>query len=454
MRQNAKKFGLMLMAITLAVILVGTVSIVPTPVNAQDVVAGITIRDTSGNEGLGAGEPVTPGFSMPAENNVLFEQPPLEPWEVALWSDTGMGYLCMEDFWGLTEDINDIHWYGISQDSGDYSDCDPTGMEFQIIFYQDDGGSPGAPVATFSNVSPTITYLYTVVFSVYQFDVANLGTPVSLTEGWVSVQSTYSPNGCFFAWTTSPVGNNNLIQNGISCTHNLAFALTGMPEALPPNVKYLHSTDGLFNLTEPLSTQWHELWPIFCREYHLSSWEDNGDGILGYCDRIDMYEEPDGELRPYHVEEVTITLYFTQMCSVENGPTGNGFGQPPPIDPMYIELVGGYNETVLGEPRGTLWHEIHPVFCTTYNITSWLDNNQNDVLDSSDCLRLQNQQTGEDIFLDVEQVAIDIIVTPEPPPVGGEAYPVSKASLLVPWIAVAMTMIVGAGVLVLRRRKA
>jgi hypothetical protein len=35
----------------------------------------------------------------------------------------------------------------------------------------------------------------------------------------------------------------------------------------------------------------------------------------------------------------------------------------------------------------------------------------------------------------VEEVAIDIVVTPEPPPVGGEAYPVNKASLLAPWIA-------------------
>ena len=54
----------------------------------------------------------------------------------------------------------------------------------------------------------------------------------------------------------------------------------------------------------------------------------------------------------------------------------------------------------------------------------------------------------------VEEVAIDIIVTPEPPPVGGEAYPVSKASLLAPWIAGAVILVGGISWYVLRRRRA
>jgi len=40
-----------------------------------------------------------------------------------------------------------------------------------------------------------------------------------------------------------------------------------------------------------------------------------------------------------------------------------------------------------------------------------------------------------------------------PPPVGGEAYPVSKVSLLVPWIAVAVLVAGGTGWYALRRRK-
>ncbi|MFC1969796.1 hypothetical protein ACFLVV_01085 [Chloroflexota bacterium] len=222
----------------------------------------------------------------------------------------------------------------------------------------------------------------------------------------------------------------------------------------PANVKYLHSTDGVFNLTDPIGTQWHELWPIFCREYHLSSWNDtSGDGVLSYCDRIDMYEKPDGELRPYHVENVTITLVVTRgdMVVVDEL-VGNGLGKLPAAELMYIELVGGYNETALGEPIGTLWHEIYPNFCKTYNLTGVATDNGGE-LGYCDFIDLTDKATGEVTVCHVEEVAIDIVVTPEPPPVGGEAYPVSKASVLAPWIAVAALLAGGISWYVLRRRR-
>jgi len=238
-------------------------------------------------------------------------------------------------------------------------------------------------------------------------------------------------------------------------SHDLAFRIEGtaVHPATPSNLKYLHCTGGLFNLTDPLDTQWHELWPIFCREYHLGSWEDNGDGILSYCDTIDMYEKPDGELRPYHVENVTITL----LVALPNNHAQNGTSPPPqgnelPQEAMYIELMGGYNESVLMNPVGTLWHEVHPKFCRTYNLTGWMDNDSR-TLDWCDGILLMDKGTGEESWWHVEEVSVDIIVTPEPPPVGGEAYPVSKTPLLAPWIALAVFVAAGTGVLVLRRRR-
>jgi hypothetical protein len=53
----------------------------------------------------------------------------------------------------------------------------------------------------------------------------------------------------------------------------------------------------------------------------------------------------------------------------------------------------------------------------------------------------------------VEDVATDIVVALKPPPVGGEAYPVSKASLLAPWIAVGVVVAGGISWYVLKRRK-
>jgi hypothetical protein len=54
----------------------------------------------------------------------------------------------------------------------------------------------------------------------------------------------------------------------------------------------------------------------------------------------------------------------------------------------------------------------------------------------------------------VEDIAIDILVCREPPPVGGEVYPVSKASLLAPWITMGVLLASGISWYILRRRRA
>ena len=439
MRQNTKKFGLRLVALILAVFLVGTIVLDPCLVSAQNGEGGVVIQDPSGirREGTGGGEPVAPPLGSPAGGNILFEQPPTTPAQAWAFrtSDTNAGYLCLDDFWSVTGDIGDIHWYGFSALCC-WAVCDPTGLEFEIVFYQDNGGSPGAPVATFSNVIPTFTYYDTYGgLLAYRFE-AQLGMPVTLTNGWVSIQSTYSPNGCWLLWGNSFTGNLNAIQQGANLNDNLAFALTKAPPPLPPNVKYLHAEGGWMNITDPIGTQWHELQPIFSREYHLSSWEDNGDGILSYCDTIDMYEKPDGEPRDYHVENVTITLLLTE----------NRTGEP-----LYIELEGGFNASVLNNPVGTYWHEIYPNFFTRYHLTFWDDGGE---LDYCDLILLTNNTTGGETECYVEEVAVDIVVTIKPPPVGGEAYPVNKLSLLAPWIALGLVLAGGISWYLRKRRKA
>jgi hypothetical protein len=138
MRQNARKFGPILGALTMALLLLGTVALAPCLVSAEDGEGGRLIQDSSGIgiEGSGAGEPVAPAFGSPDGGDILFEQPPFtpsEPWG-AFASDAGAGVLCFDDFRGLTSDIGDIHWYGLSVDS--YLElCNVTGMGFEIIFY-------------------------------------------------------------------------------------------------------------------------------------------------------------------------------------------------------------------------------------------------------------------------------------------------------------------------------
>ncbi len=364
---------------------------------------------------------------------------------------------------------------------------------------------------------------------------------------------------------------------------------------LPTYLMYLHAEDGLIDLGNPVGTQWHELWPFFCHEYHLSSWNDtSGNGVLSHCDWIDMYEKPDGAVKPYHVEDVTITLNVT--------PEEGG-------EPMFIEYEGGYDLGVLTSPIGSQWHEIYPDFCREYQVIGWNDTGDpTGVLDYCDyvllapkgcygalncpldedfsswlpsgwttdnwtqsftnyaggtspeavldwnniygdyayldskpidttgapCLTLEfksfiydycgsgnynctvyTRADGGDVWTDVtpwsnpiygnvgpdtysidissdigtatqvrfefsgsswcindwyvddvsicypeptwwhvEGVATDIAVSREPPPVGGEAYPVNKASLLAPWIAIGVVLAGGISCSVLRRRKA
>lgn len=224
------------------------------------------------------------------------------------------------------------------------------------------------------------------------------------------------------------------------------------PPPLPTHLRYLHAEGGLINMTDPVGTQWHELWPFFCHEYYLSSWNDtSGDGILSHCDWVDMYEMPDGAVKPYHIEEVTITLYLRPEL---NALVGDGFGQIFLGEPMYVELEGGYDPAALTDPIGTQWHEIYPNFCTSYNLTDWDDTNVSGNLTVCDYILLVDKESGNYTSWHVEDIAVDIAVSREPPPVGGEAYPASKASLLAPWIAAAAAIAAGAGVLVLRRRRA
>ena len=154
------------------------------------------------------------------------------------------------------------------------------------------------------------------------------------------------------------------------------------------------------------------------------------------------------------MEDVTITLYLEPEVELD-APVGNGFGKLQLGEPMYmyIELEGGYDPAVLTDPVGTQWHEIYPNFCTSYNLTGWTDNG-NSTLDLCDYIYLIDTETQNATAWHVLDVAIDIVVCREPPPVGGEAYPVDKASLLAPWIAVGVVLAGGISWYVLRRRRA
>ncbi len=170
------------------------------------------------------------------------------------------------------------------------------------------------------------------------------------------------------------------------------------PPVLRPGSMRLHYEEGLINSGNPLDTQWHELYPQYCRRYRLSSWEDNGDGVLSPCDQIDLTLKPDGPKKWYHVDEVTVTIKVTK--------------KPELVESMYIEFEDGYllMYTALNDPVCTYWHEAWPDWCGRYHLSGWLDNGDG-VLSFSDQITLRDRATGEETEYHVDEVATDIILT-------------------------------------------
>jgi|GEM_PF-1689791 len=168
----------------------------------------------------------------------LFYQRPLLPDESWSFSNsTYPDYKIYENFWDLAGSICDIHcWYLPAVYPWD--NCDPAGMEFEIKFYSDDPTDhlnmpPSDVVCTHSNVVPSYVYFDDYSgFDTYYFSL-DLDPCCELTDGWVSIQCTYSPNGCLFMWSNSPQGDGFAYQEGAGPLADLAIYLTGEPSAPP-----------------------------------------------------------------------------------------------------------------------------------------------------------------------------------------------------------------------------
>lgn len=146
-----------------------------------------------------------PAHSCP--QNTLFGQPPYRD-PNCYTSDLQFPYKVFDNFWGLTQPVCDLHWWGINLFwSGSWEVCtNEEPMTFLIEFWSDLNGQPGTVVCTYT-VSPNRT----------QVDVSPDGDPLyewsvtldpccQLEHGWISIQgiSVASPN-CAFLWATSPV---------------------------------------------------------------------------------------------------------------------------------------------------------------------------------------------------------------------------------------------------------
>ncbi|TPW10957.1 MAG: hypothetical protein FD129_1783 [bacterium] len=63
----------------------------------------------------------------------------------------------------------------------------------------------------------------------------------------------------------------------------------------------------------PICEIWHEVYPEFCRQIHIDSWIDNGDGHLTVCDVVDV-QDPTG-LPPnyYHIDRIECDITIEEV---------------------------------------------------------------------------------------------------------------------------------------------
>lgn len=153
-----------------------------------------------------------------ADPGAIFDQSPSGMQGDNQWSmktsDLTENYLHAEEFYSLVADIGSIDFWGINW----YHDGtawvpieteDP--MDFSIIFYDSDvDGLPGTALQTYT---PTLTRstVSDSLFSqspVYKYHY-DLPSPLSLTDGWVSIAGTSvgAPDDAWFLWSTSPLGD-------------------------------------------------------------------------------------------------------------------------------------------------------------------------------------------------------------------------------------------------------
>jgi len=122
---------------------------------------------------------------------------------------------------------------------------------------------------------------------------------------------------------------------------------------------HMHSLAGIVPIDPPVPyTLWHELYPTYCQQWVHTDWEDNGNGILDTSDQIEMTNAATEEVRWYHVDRVTMTIFVSTL-------------EPVPEPEMYVEFKGSYIPEI--QPLDSSWHGVWPIYSGLYHIINWQD---------------------------------------------------------------------------------
>jgi len=179
------------------------------------------------------------------------------------------------------------------------------------------------------------------------------------------------------------------------------------PRVVPPpptGPVYLESAISYdkFDLANPVCTKWHEIYPVYCRTWHLSSWEDNlglspSDQIVLTLKDPVTHEPIPGAEAEYHVDKLTVAMNITDMMEETH-------------IVKFEESLKQFKQYHWMEPISTQWHEVDPQYCRQWHLISWIDNGDG-ILGYCDIIKMIDKVTGEVWTFHVESLSTDMWVT-------------------------------------------
>lgn len=165
-------------------------------------------------------------------------------------SDDLTCYTCFDNFHDVTLPFNKLVFWGyeLRHDFGDYFHCTPpTDKEFEVVFYTDESGAVGTPLFTYQ-VTPVKEFCaescpYYNNATLIRYEVT-FDTPVSLSEGWISVKSINGTGDCWFVWALAFPDDASLWQScsGSLNWYSLDLAYCLLSEKIPVPVTVPLST--------------------------------------------------------------------------------------------------------------------------------------------------------------------------------------------------------------------
>jgi hypothetical protein len=165
-----------------------------------------------------------------SKGDVIFSQEP-DTWTNAYTSDAQFPHIVADDFFGVTDAIGGLTWWGLSLFFTGYGwlDATPEDMVFEVKIYDDASGSPGTEIwsDTYgeSDVARSFYGMLGGWATIYEWTV-EIDPCVIKDTGWLSIQVLSDPDGDSFLWLNTINGNSNAHQNGYSIGDNVAFNLT------------------------------------------------------------------------------------------------------------------------------------------------------------------------------------------------------------------------------------